>query len=94
MTAAAASARFEFRLRPDVKQRIERAAELSHESASDFARTAVEERAEKVLREHGAMTRVPAQFFDDLLAALDAAPTPNAALARAAKWAQSVVERR
>src|SRR5262245_60028825 len=63
----AASARFEFRLRPEAKSRIERAAELVHESTSDFARTAAEERADRVLQEHMLATIVPAEFFDQLL---------------------------
>ncbi len=90
----AASARFEFRLRPEAKSRIERAAELVHESTSDFARTAAEERADRVLQEHMLATVVPAEFFDELLQALDAPATPNAALMAAAQRARDVVERR
>lgn len=89
-----ASARFEFRLRPEAKKCIEQAAELVHESTSDFARTAVEERANRVLQEHFAVTVVPAEFFDELLQALDAPATPNAALKKAARRAADVVERR
>ncbi len=96
MSAASvpASSRFEFRLRPDAKSRIERAAALVHESASDFARTAVEQRADQVLREHDLITPVPAAFFDELLAALDAPAAPNPALRSAANRARSVYERR
>ena len=47
----AASARLEFRVRPDTKSMIERAAELMHEPVSEFARTAAEEKAERVIRE-------------------------------------------
>jgi uncharacterized protein (DUF1778 family) len=90
----AASARFEFRLRPEAKSRIERAAELVHESTSDFARTAAEERADRVLQEHMLATVVPAEFFDQLLRALDAPAMPNAALMAAAQRARNVVERR
>ena len=90
----AASARFEFRLRPEAKSRIERAAELVHESTSDFARTAAEERADRVLQEHMLATIVPAEFFDQLLRALDAPSAPNAALMAAAQRARDVVERR
>ncbi len=77
---ATASARLEFRVAPARKALIERAAELAGEQPTAFARAAAEERAERVLREHEAMTAVPAQFFDDLLAALDAPAQPNAAL--------------
>lgn len=87
----AASARLEFRVRPERKSRIERAAELVHEPVSEFARTAAEEKAERVIREHEATTTVPAEFFDDLLDALDAAPRVNAALARAAQQARETI---
>ncbi len=80
--ATAASARFEFRLRPEAKSRIEQAAELVHESTSDFARTAAEERADQVLQAHLAATVVPAAFFEDLPKALDEPAEPNAASTR------------
>jgi uncharacterized protein (DUF1778 family) len=92
MTAAAAG-RFEFRLRPEAKKRIERAAQLVNQSASDFARTAVEERAEQVLREHDVFTTVPGDFFDELLEALDRPPVGNEALAKAARLSRDVVRR-
>ncbi len=90
---AAASARLEFRVRPERKSRIERAAELVHEPVSEFARTAAEEKAERVIREHEATTTVPAEFFGDLLDALDAAPRANPALARAARQARETLIR-
>jgi uncharacterized protein (DUF1778 family) len=90
----AASARFEFRLRPEAKQRIEQAAELVHESTSDFARTAAEDRANRVLQEHMAATTVPAEFFDELLDALDQPAKPNKALKAAARRTRALVERR
>jgi len=93
MMTAAASARLEFRVRPDKKSLIERAAELAHEPVSEFARAAAEEKAEQVLREHEATTSVPAEFFDELLAALDAPAAPSAALARAAQRAHETVIR-
>lgn len=89
----AATARLEVRLQPDSKARLERAAELTHVPVSDFVRSAVEERAEQVLRDHDVQTTVPAEFFDDLLAALDTPAEANAALARAAQRAQRVVRR-
>lgn len=90
----AASARFEFRLRPEAKRRIEQAAGLVHESTSDFARAAAEERADRVLREHALRTVAPSEFFDQLLAALDAPAEPNPALTAAARRARQGVERR
>lgn len=89
----AASARLEFRVRPERKSRIERAAELVHEPVSEFARTAAEEKAERVIREHEATTTVPFEFFDDLLDALDESPRANQALTRAAQQARETLSR-
>lgn len=75
------------------KRRIERAAELVHESASDFARTAAEHRAEAVLLEHDTITIVPADYFDQLRAARDEEPRPSPALKRAGQRARRTVQR-
>lgn len=88
-----ASVRLEFRLRPESKSAIERAAELAHEPVSEFARSAAEEKAERILREHEATTIVPAEYFDELLDALDAPADPSARLSRAAQRAREVVDR-
>jgi len=90
----AATARLEVRLEPDSKARLERAAELTHVPVSDFVRSAVEDRAEQVLRDHDAQTTVPADFFDDLLAALDAPPrrTPRWPARRSGRSAWSVAD--
>ena len=90
---AAASARLKFRVRPDRKSQIERAAQLVHEPVSDFARTAAAEKAQRVLREYDATTTVPARFFDELLAALDTPARPSAALTRAGRRARKLVTR-
>jgi uncharacterized protein (DUF1778 family) len=82
--AANVAQRFEFRIRPEAKQRIEHAAKLVHESASDFVRAAAERRAEEVLLEHDVVTIVPADFFEQLASALDQKPQPSPALRRAA----------
>jgi uncharacterized protein (DUF1778 family) len=84
----AATARREVRVRPDSKARLERAADLVRVPVSDVVRSAAEDRAEQVRREHQTQTTVPAECFDDLLAALDATGQPNDALARAAKRAR------
>ena len=89
--SASASKRFEFRVRPEAKERIEHAANLVRESTSDFVRTAVERRAEEVLNEHEVITHVPADFFDQLIAALEEPPKANAALKRAASTARRAV---
>ena len=83
-----ATARLEVRVRPESKARIALAADLLNVPVSDFVRSAAEDRAEQILREHEAQTRIPAAFFDDLLAALDDSAHPNAALRRAARRAR------
>lgn len=90
---ASATARFEFRVRPEWKARVERAAELVHEPVSEFARTAAAEKAERIIREHEATTVVPPEFFDELLEALDAPARRNDALAHAAEVARDKVTR-
>lgn len=90
---ANASARLEFRVTPEHKAMIERAAEIAGEPLSSFARDAAEERADRILREHDATTVVPAEFFDELLAALDAPPEPNPALVTAAGRMRETVTR-
>jgi len=89
----AASERLEFRVRSDVKERIEQAAELAQVPVGDFIRTAAQARAEEVIRSSVA-TVVPARFFETLLAALDDAPRAEPALARAADRARSAVTSR
>ncbi len=91
--AVAASTRFEFRIRAETKQRIEHAARLVNESTSDFVRHAAERSAEEVLVSRDAVTLVPAEFFDGMLVALDKAPRPNPALARAGRRAAEAVRR-
>ncbi len=88
----AQSARLEFRVRPETKERIEDAAKLAGLAVSDFVRTAAEDRADQVLRDHGLVTLVPADFFDSLLAALDAPVGPNAALIKAARRRRDVLK--
>ena len=78
-------ARLEFRVRPETKERIEDAAKVAGLPVSDFVRAAAEERADQVLRDHGLVTLVPADFFDSLLAALDAPANPNSALMKTAR---------
>lgn len=87
------TARLEVRVRPESKARIEHAAALVHAPVSDFVRRAVEERTEQVMVEYDAHTRVPAEFFDELLDALDAPIEASGALARAARRARDAVTR-
>lgn len=87
----AATARLEVRVRPDTKARLERAAALAQVPVSDFVRSAAVDRADLVLAEHDTQTLVPAGFYDELLAALDAPTQPNPALSRAAGRARDLV---
>lgn len=86
----AVSARLEVRVRPVDKARLERAAALADVPVSEFVRSAVEERTDRVLKEHESRTVVPSEFFDELLAALDFSDAPNPALARAAQRARDL----
>lgn len=88
-----ASTRFELRIRPESKQRIEHAANLVHESTSDFVRAAAEQRANEILLEHDAVTIVPVDYFDQLISALDQPPRADPALAHAAERARRSVQR-
>lgn len=88
-----ATARLEFRVSPQEKSKIERAAELSGEPVSMFARTAAEEKADRILREYEASTTVPAEFFGDLIAAFDAPAQANTGLRTAARRLRATVTR-
>ena len=69
--------RMEARLSPDERQRIERAAAVSGVSVSAFMVDAAVHRADTVITE-ATTTVVPEEYFDALLAALDAAePAPR-----------------
>ena len=88
----AQTGRFEFRVRPETKARIEAAAALAHESASDFARAAAEARAEEILRRQE-YTLVPDDFFEALLAELDRPAESNARLSAAALRGHDLLNR-
>jgi uncharacterized protein (DUF1778 family) len=89
----AATARLEVRVRPESKAKIALAADLVNLPVSDFVRSAAEDRAEEILREHESQTRVPAAFFEGLLAALDEPARPSPALRRASRRTRDVVTR-
>lgn len=90
---ATATERLEFRVQADKKARIARAATLLQQPVGEFARTAAEEKAEAIIREHEAVTVVPAEFFDDMLRALDEPAEPAPALVEAMKRARQTVTR-
>ena len=89
----AVTARLEIRLRPEVKARIEQAAALERAPVSEFVRDAAEERADRVMAEHETVTRVPAEFFDEMFAALEAPAQASEALTRAARRVRARVTR-
>lgn len=88
----AQTGRFEFRVAPDAKAAIEQAASLTGESASDFVRRAAVERAQAVLQEDRG-TVVPSDYFDALMAELDAPAAPNERTRAAAARLSEVVRR-
>jgi uncharacterized protein (DUF1778 family) len=71
------ASRLNFRVRPDTEQRLRAAAAATDPSLTDFVISAAEARADEVLASH---TLVPADYFDQLIAALDEPVTPNEAL--------------
>ncbi|GAA3657843.1 hypothetical protein GCM10022267_49970 [Lentzea roselyniae] len=72
-------ARLEVRLDPAVKARVERAAELNRQTTSSFVVEAAANAADKVLT-RADVTIMPAEQFDELMAALDVADrAPNLA---------------
>lgn len=78
--------RMEARVSPEARERIERAASAMGLSVSAFMVSAAVDRAEEVIAA-ATTTAVPADYFDDLLAALDVAdPAPR--LAKAARDAR------
>jgi len=83
------TARIELRAAPARERRIRYAAELARQSVSAFVLDAASDRAEQVIASSSA-TVVPSEFFDELWAALDSPPQPNAALKRRAAAARRV----
>jgi uncharacterized protein (DUF1778 family) len=77
-------ARLNFRLRHDLKDRIEKAAAVKGKSITEFAVAALADVAEEVLEQHQTM-QLSDRDRDRFLALLDAPPPPNPALKRAAK---------
>jgi uncharacterized protein (DUF1778 family) len=84
-TMAIKTDRMEARVSPEQRERIERAASATGLSASAFMVGAAVERAADILAEM-TTTTVPADYFDELLVALDK-PERSAQLTRTAKQA-------
>ena len=75
--------RIEARVEPDRAERIRFASSLMHTSVSGFMVEAASEKAEQVIAEASYST-IPADFFNNLLAALDEPAQPIQALQGAA----------
>ena len=83
-------ARLNFRLRPDIKDRIEKAATVSGKSITDFAVATLSETADEILERH-TQAQLSNRDRDIFLAMLDRADKPNAALKRAAKTHKKLI---
>jgi uncharacterized protein (DUF1778 family) len=78
----AAAENINMRADPERKQRLQLAADLTHESLTSFVLSAADEKARQVLSEHR-VTVLPAEFFDEFFDAV--AADPNDALAELAQ---------
>lgn len=86
MTAAAQ--RLGFRVTAPVKAHLEAAARSARVPLTEFVLGAAQDKADEVL---AAKTMVPPDYFESLIAALDAPAVPNEPLRRSASRAASVV---
>ena len=77
-------ARMDFRLRPDLKERIEKAASVSGKSVTDFAVATLLETADEILERYH-VAQLSNRDRDLFLAILDQDSKPNKKLLRAAK---------
>ena len=89
----AASEHVELRVTAEAKSKITRAAAILHVPVGAFVGSAAEEKAEQVIRGHEAVSVVPADFFDDLLAALDKPAVPTPAMTEAMRRLNHLVAR-
>lgn len=91
--ASLATERLEVRLTPEADKQLRNAAELEGASVSQFLLRAGLDRANEVIDAQRTWT-VSEDFFNELLNALDAPPVINAALVKASKRANELIERR
>jgi uncharacterized protein (DUF1778 family) len=80
----AKTARIELRAEPEQEDRIRTASRLLNQSMTSFVITAAVERANEVIA-NWSTTTVSAEFFDQMLAALDAPAEKNEALTEAVR---------
>lgn len=86
-----ARSRLELRVTPESAARLQRAADRVPVSLSEFVRTAAQDRADRVLLEHEAVTVVPAAFFDELMASLDEPTKASERLIEAGRRSRNVL---
>ncbi len=91
-TAAEKSERAEFRMAPEQKALMERAAALAGETLSGFGVSAILEKARQVIAQHETIS-VSDRDRDLLLALLDAPPGPSEKLMQAKQRYLTEVER-
>lgn len=84
--------RLELRISPEDKELIEKAASALRETTTSFVLHVVRDAAEDVLRREQ-VTAVPPDFFDAIIASLDAPAERNEALAAAARRNRATVKR-
>lgn len=88
-----AKSRLEVRITPEDKELIEQAAFALRETTTAFVLQAARSAAQEVLRREQ-VTVVPPDFYEEVLAALDAPPERNAALTEAARKNRDIMNGR
>ena len=83
-------ARLNFRVRPDIKDRIEKAATVSGKSITDFAVSTLSDTADEILERYK-VAELSDRDRDIFLSLLDRAEKPNRALRRAAKTHKKLI---
>lgn len=83
-------ARIDFRIRPDLKDRIEKAANVSGRSITEFAVSTLLETADEILEHHN-VAKLSNRDRDLFLAVLDQDAKPNEKLLRAAKTRNKLI---
>jgi uncharacterized protein (DUF1778 family) len=83
-------ARMDFRLRPDLKDRIEKAASISGKSVTDFAVSTLLETADEILERYH-VAELSNRDRDLFLAILDQDTRPNEKLLRAAQTHKKLI---
>ena len=83
-------ARLDFRLRPDSKDRIEKAANISGKSLTDFAVSTLLDTADEILERYH-VAKLSNRDRDMFLAIIDRDVSPNEYLARAAKTHRKLI---